>query len=198
MKALPGYNIGYADKNDTIFYISNGLIPKRQSGYDWENVVPGNTMKTLWQDTYAIEELPQVIQPESGYFYNANHSPFISSAKNDNPDDKLFAKEMGFEDFENNRSIRIKQLIDSKDKISYQDFKRIKYDHSYPKPYHFSWMNIDYLDLIKPEDYPEIEKLISRVQNWDRKAVANSLGAGTFACLYDKFCLLYTSDAADE
>ena len=29
MKALPGYNIGYADKNDTIFYISNGLIPKR-------------------------------------------------------------------------------------------------------------------------------------------------------------------------
>ena len=30
MKALPGYNIGYADKNDTIFYISNGLIPKRR------------------------------------------------------------------------------------------------------------------------------------------------------------------------
>ena len=29
MKALPGYNIGYADRNDTIFYISNGLIPKR-------------------------------------------------------------------------------------------------------------------------------------------------------------------------
>ena len=191
MKALPGYNIGYADKNDTIFYISNGLIPKRRSGYDWENVVPGNTMKTLWQDTYAIEELPQVIQPESGYFYNANHSPFISSGKNDTPDTTLFAKEMGFEDYDNNRSIRFKELIESKDKISYQDFKRIKYDHSYPKPYHFSWMNIDYLDLIKPEDYPEIETLISRVQNWDRKAAANSLGAGTFACLYDKLKKVY-------
>ena len=45
MKAIPGYNIGYADRNDTIFYISNGLIPKRAPGYDWKNTVPGNTRK---------------------------------------------------------------------------------------------------------------------------------------------------------
>lgn len=45
MKGLPGYSIGYADKNDTLFYISNGLIPKRAPGYDWANVVPGNTKK---------------------------------------------------------------------------------------------------------------------------------------------------------
>ena len=81
MKALPGYNIGYADKNDTIFYISNGLIPIRNKGYDWENVVPGNTRKTLWTENYEIEDLPQVLQPKSGYIYNANHSPFKSSGK---------------------------------------------------------------------------------------------------------------------
>ena len=85
MKAIPGYNIGYADRNDTIFYISNGLIPKRAPGYDWKNTVPGNTRKTLWEESYAVDELPQVIQPESGYFYNANHSPFLSSASKDNP-----------------------------------------------------------------------------------------------------------------
>ena len=68
MKALPGYNIGYADKNDTIFYLSNGLIPKRAEGYNWKEVVPGNTRKTLWSETYDIEELPQVIQPSSGFF----------------------------------------------------------------------------------------------------------------------------------
>ena len=43
--AIPGYNIGYADRNDTIFYISNGKIPKRDSSYDWQKVVPGNTKK---------------------------------------------------------------------------------------------------------------------------------------------------------
>lgn len=40
MNALPGYNIGYADKNDTIFYISNGKMPIRAEGYNWKGLVP--------------------------------------------------------------------------------------------------------------------------------------------------------------
>ena len=35
---------------------------------------------------------------------------------------------MGFERYENNRSIRLKELIDAQDKVSYKDFKRMKYD----------------------------------------------------------------------
>ena len=191
MEALPGYNIGYADRNDTLFYISNGLIPKRTPGYDWAHVVPGNTQQTLWQETYAIEELPQVIQPKSGYFYNANHSPFLSSAKEDNPNPSFFAPEMGFEDYDNNRSKRLKQLIDSQERVSYADFKRIKYDHSYPKPYHFSWMNIDYLDQLQASKYPDVGMLIERLQKWDRRATAQSLGAGTFAVLYQQLKKIY-------
>ena len=117
MKGLPGYNIGYADKNDTIFYISNGLIPKRAEGYDWANVVPGNTKKTLWNSTYDIEELPQVIQPKSGYFYNANHSPFKSTDSIENPQKNKFSENMGFEQYDNNRSIRLKKLIDQYPKL---------------------------------------------------------------------------------
>ena len=48
-------------------------------------VVPGNTTKTLWNSTYDTEELPQIIQPKSGYFYNANHSPFKSTDEKENP-----------------------------------------------------------------------------------------------------------------
>ena len=92
MKALPGYNIGYADRNDTIFYISNGKIPIRNEGYDWTDVVPGNTRKTLWNTYYPIKELPQVISPKSGFVYNANHSPFKSSGALDNPQAEGFCK----------------------------------------------------------------------------------------------------------
>ena len=186
MKALPGYNIGYADKNDTLFYISNGLIPKRTPGYDWANVVPGNTRKTLWTSTYDIQELPQVIQPKSGYFYNANHTPFRSSAASDNPIQENFPKAMGFETYDNNRSIRLKELIDQNKRLNYKIFKTIKYDNSYPKPYHFSWMNINYLDQINPQKYPDIEDLINLLQNWDRKADADSYGAGAFAIFYQQ------------
>jgi len=192
MKALPGYNIGYADKNDTIFYISNGLIPKRAAGYNWEGVVPGNTKKTLWTTQYDIEELPQVIQPKSGYVYNANHTPFRSSAKTDNPNPSDYNIHMGFETYDNNRSTRIKELIDQYDRVDYQDFKRIKYDHQYPKPYNFNWMDINYLDLLDPTKYPDVAVLILRLQAWDRKANPVSLGAGTFAVLYDQLRPYYS------
>ncbi|MDB4216693.1 penicillin acylase family protein [bacterium] len=97
MKALPGYNIGYADRNDTIFYISNGKIPIRAEGYDWTDVVPGNTRATLWDTYYDIKDLPQVVRPKSGFVYNANHTPFKSSGKADNPKPENFAKAMNFE-----------------------------------------------------------------------------------------------------
>lgn len=191
MKALPGYNIGYADRNDTIFYISNGLLPKRAKGYDWENVVPGNTRKTLWTTTYDIEELPQVIQPSSGYVYNANHTPFRSSGEKDNPIQENFDEAMGFETYDNNRSTRLKELIDQYDRLDYKDFKTIKYDHQYPNPYTFSWMNINYLDRLDSSLYPDIAVLIERLQTWDRKAAATSLGAGTFAVFYNELRPFY-------
>ncbi len=186
MKALPGYNIGYADKNDTIFYISNGLIPKRAEGYNWKEVVPGNTRKTLWTETYDIEELPQVIQPSSGYFYNANHSPFFSSDEANNPNPDNYAKAANFETYHNNRSTRLMHLIEAEDKVSYADFKRIKYDNQLPKPFVYSWMNINYLEKMEADQYPEISDLVRRVQNWDRKATATSIGAGTYLMLYHK------------
>ena len=111
MNQIPGYNIGYADKNDTIFYISNGIIPKRNNSYNWKNIVPGNTKRTLWSEYYKTEELPQVISPESGYVYNANHSPFKSTSLLENPDSKNFEKNMGYEEYDNNRSTRIFELI---------------------------------------------------------------------------------------
>lgn len=191
MKALPGYNIGYADKNDTIFYISNGLIPKRAEGYNWKEVVPGNTRKTLWTETYAIEELPQVIQPSSGYFYNANHSPFFSSDNANNPKPENFSVDSNFETYHNNRSTRIRDLIEAEDSISYADFKRIKYDHELPRPYVYSWMDINHLDRLNAEKYPEVAELIKRLQTWDRKATANSIAAGTYLILYHKLYPYY-------
>ena len=54
MKALPGYNIGYAIRM-ILFYISRSTT-QRTPGYDWEGVVLEHS-KTLWTETYDIEEL---------------------------------------------------------------------------------------------------------------------------------------------
>ncbi|MBT4952396.1 MAG: acylase, partial [Pelagibacteraceae bacterium] len=175
---LPGYNIGYADKNDTIFYISNGIIPKRNNEYDWRKVVPGNTKKTLWNSYYKIEELPQVINPKSGYIYNANHSPFKSTSIDENPLAENFSKNMGYELYDNNRSTRLYNLIKSYDKINYQDFKKIKYDRTLPTPLNYNFADLNQLFEMNPNDFPEISDLLSIIQKWDRVANADSYGAG--------------------
>ena len=181
---LPGYNIGYADKNDTIFYISNGIIPKRNKEYDWRKVVPGNTKKTLWNSYYKIEELPQVINPKSGYIYNANHSPFKSTSIDENPLAENFSKNMGYELYDNNRSTRLYNLIKSYDKINYQDFKKIKYDRTLPTPLNYNFADLNQLFEMNPNDFPEISDLLSIIQKWDRVANADSYGAGAYAMMY--------------
>jgi len=184
MNEIPGYNIGYADKDDNIFYISNGLIPKRNNKYKWKDVLPGNTSETLWTEYYKTSELPQVINPKSGYIYNANHSPFKSTSLNENPNPQNFNSNMGFETFDNNRSTRIFELIESFNAIDYKDFKTIKYDNKFPTPFNYNFMDINNIVEMDPKNYPEISDLLEQIQKWDRVTDANSTGAGAYAMFY--------------
>ena len=184
MKELPGFNIGYADKYDTIFYMSNGIIPKRAEGYNWKGIVPGDTKKTLWTEYHNIEDLPQVIQPESGFIYNANHSPFKSTSADENPDEENYNENMGYETYDNNRSTRLIELIESYDKVSYDNFKNIKYDNSFPSKFNYNFMDISIIETLKLQAENDLFELLDIIQKWDRKTDIDSQGAGLYGVLY--------------
>ena len=184
MKELPGFNIGYADKYDTIFYMSNGIIPKRAQGYNWKGIVPGDTKKTLWTEYHNIEDLPQVIQPESGFIYNANHSPFKSTSADENPNEENYNENMGYETYDNNRSTRLIELIESYDKVSYDDFKDIKYDNSFPSKFNYNFMDISIIETLKLQAENDLFELLDIIQKWDRKTDIDSQGAGLYGVLY--------------
>ena len=184
MRQLPGFNIGYADKYDTIFYMSNGIIPKRAEGYNWKGIVPGDTKKTLWTEYHDIEDLPQVIQPDAGFIYNANHSPFKSTTAEENPKEEDFSQRMGYETYDNNRSTRLIELIESYDKVSYEDFKDIKYDNSFPSKFNYNFMDISIIETLKLEAENDSFELLDIIQKWDRKTDIDSQGGGIFGVLY--------------
>lgn len=181
MLAIPGYNIVYADRFDTIYYISNGRIPVRKPQFNWKSTLPGNTGANLWTDIHPIADLPQVLQPVSGFVYNTNHSPFHATEGPGNPINKDLT--MGYETLENNRSIRIAELIASFDKLSYADFRKIKFDRQYPSKFAFP-TNIDSLFLLKGSDHPDIADLINNLQHWDKSGHTESVGAATFLLTY--------------
>ncbi|MFZ9171425.1 MAG: penicillin acylase family protein [Sediminibacterium sp.] len=177
MLAIPGYNIVYADRYDTIFYISNGRIPVRDKSYNWKTTLPGNTSKTLWTELHPLSNLPQVLQPKAGYVYNTNHSPFHSTEGTDNPLVKDIT--MGYETLENNRSMRFAELMQPLNKVSYEDFKRIKFDRQFPSSFYFP-SKIDSVFLLNSNEFPDIADIIAQLNNWNRNSDAESIGAGTF------------------
>ncbi|MCX6263552.1 MAG: penicillin acylase family protein, partial [Bacteroidetes bacterium] len=181
MLAIPGYNLVYADRYDTIYYLSNGKIPVRNTNYNWKNTVPGNTQATLWNDIHPLADLPQVLQPQSGFVYNTNHSPFHSTNGNDNPVNRI--PNMGYETLENNRSMRFAELIAGYPTISFEQMKKIKFDRQFPTQFAFP-TNIDTLFMLKGTDYPNLADVITNCNTWDKKATTDSRGAATFLLIY--------------
>jgi acyl-homoserine-lactone acylase len=173
----------YADRYDTIYYLSNGRIPIRNKDprYNWKSTLPGNTSATLWTSLHPLADLPQVLQPKTGFVFNTNHSPFHSTEGADNP--VIKDPTMGYETLENNRSRRWEELVAGVDKMSYENFKRIKFDRQYPAQFAFP-NNIDSLFLLKASDHPGIADLINNLDGWDKNANAESVGAGTFLMVY--------------
>ncbi len=186
MTSLPMFNITYADRYDTIFYISNGKMPRRNpdTAYHWKSTLPGNTSATLWTTFKPVSELPQYINPPSGYLFNTNHSPFLATDEKYNLDRRKFDPTDGYETYHNNRSQRVTELIKGDEKIDYATFKRIKFDQQLPKQLKYTYA-IDTMLGLNPTDYPALKEVITNFQNWDRKAVISSKGAAIFLLVYD-------------
>ncbi|MDR3716854.1 MAG: penicillin acylase family protein [Puia sp.] len=196
MTSLPMFNIMYADRYDTIFYISNGKMPRRNPDprYDWAGTVPGNTSATLWNEFKPVTELPQYINPPSGYLFNTNHSPFLATDPAYDLDSRKFDPRDGYELYNNNRSLRFMELMETMDKkntgetgfgkIDYSDFKRIKFDLQLPRHLQYPY-GIDSLEQLNAASYPALKELILHLRQWDHKADANSEGAAVFLLLYN-------------
>ncbi|MEO6230060.1 MAG: penicillin acylase family protein [Ferruginibacter sp.] len=184
--SLPMFNIMYADRYDTIFYISNAKLPVRNPApqYKWRSTLPGDTSATLWTSFKPVTALPQYINPGSGYLYNTNNSPFLATEKVYDLSAKNFDPNDGFELFENNRSERVTELMKHIDKIDYEKFKQIKFDQQYPEELQFAY-GINNMLSLNATEYPNLKEVITTLQQWDKKATVSSKGAGIFLLLYD-------------
>lgn len=184
---LAMFNIMYADRNDTIFYISNAKMPVRPQdpSFHWNSTVPGNTRRSLWNTLKPVSALPQYVNPASGYLYNTNHSPFLATDPSSNLSPANYDPKDGFELYQNNRSQRAKELIAPLDKISYDQLKKIKFDRQLPSPILYPYgFAADNLGKVDEQQYPHLAPLIQAWKNWDRIAETDSKGALIYTLAY--------------
>ncbi|MUG92157.1 penicillin acylase family protein [Scytonema sp. UIC 10036] len=113
----PSQNFVYADNEGNIGYFASGKIPIRQSGHSGLYPVTG-TGEFDWQGFIPFEQLPQVLNPKSGFIVTANNKITPSN----------YPYEINGDFDEPYRAERIRELILNKDKLSIEDVREIQLD----------------------------------------------------------------------
>ena len=188
MQALPMYNTGYADKNGNIFYVYNAMIPKRDSSYNWSELLPGNTSTTLWHEYIDFKDLPQVTNPKGGFFQNCNANPFLATGFPDDIKSKGITNSAGIETHQTNRSLRAIRLYGGDEKISKNEFYNYKFDNEYEKQSVMAYAINTYIEDVKTDDL-ELLAAIDLLKNWNLRTDFDNRAAAlailTFPLTFD-------------
>ncbi|WMX15142.1 penicillin acylase family protein [Aureispira sp. CCB-E] len=195
LQQQPSISTTYADKEGNILFVDNGLFPYRNPNYNWKNIVPGDTSATLWAPNFMpMDSILTVENPPSGYVFHMNGTGFNSTADADNPNPADYNPTMGYITGNLPRQLRFKDLIAQYDQLSYEDFKRIKYDYKHRFPlYTRTIQNWDLIRHLSPKKYPKIADIIAVFSKWDGNADVHNKQAAIFL-----LSTIYISDYRSE
>ncbi len=166
--SLSLFNVIYADKENNLMYLCNGEIPKRNAAFDYSGIVGSSSSDAIWTEFYPQDSLPHVINPDCGYIFNANNTPFDATCagQNDNPN-RIPRKYTDQRPGNNNRSERLKEFFASNSTFSLESAKRIKFDVSMTANSAFM-RSLQPLFTLDPAKYPDLKDAIALINKWDR------------------------------
>jgi acyl-homoserine-lactone acylase len=134
LQAVPSQNYTVADRDGRIAYIYNAVFPQRDPAFDWQKYLPGDTSRTLWEGYLPFDgAVPRIVEPKSGFVYNANNTPFAATGVDENLKPESFSPTQGIETRETNRCLRLGELLSADSSITREEFRAIKFDKFYSK-----------------------------------------------------------------
>ncbi|MBS1786168.1 MAG: penicillin acylase family protein [Acidobacteria bacterium] len=184
--AVPMFNTMYADREGNIFYIYYGAVPKRDPKYDWSKFVEGSDPGTEWQGYHSLEELPQILNPASGFAQNCNATPLLASGeefgKDGNPDGAKFPAYMVTEK-DNPRSRISRRVLSERPKFTYEDWTKAAYDTRVIEAERLIPQLTTEFDKFKAADPAKAEKLaevIAMLKGWNGVSTIDSVPMTVF------------------
>ena len=168
-------NTIFADASGNIAYFHGNFIPRRDTSFDWTRPVDGSDPATDWKGVLSLDETPHLLNPASGWLYNANNWPW-SAAGPSSPRKKDFPVyvESGGESARGLHAIRV---LEHKKDFTLDGLRAAAYDSYQP------WFEKPITALIKawddaPADHPLKAKLaeqIAMLRGWDLRWSATSI-----------------------
>ncbi|WP_225729553.1 MULTISPECIES: penicillin acylase family protein [unclassified Nocardia] len=75
-KANSSNNTLFADSKGTIAFLMPQFMPIRDDRFDYRKPVDGSDPATDWQGLHNLEDMPQAVNPGSGWVFNSNNWPW--------------------------------------------------------------------------------------------------------------------------
>ncbi len=183
------FNIVYADKDGNIGEVYNAKMPNRIEGPRWEEILPGNKSELIWDDFRPLSDMPQIWNPECGWVFSANATPFdvTDAACNNRRED--FSETFGIEDRITNRSRRALKLLTNDESVTREELLRYRADTRYDPKSDLMQLVVDLVS--RSYDEPILEDAKEVLRNWDGDTERSSRGAalavltGTHALGYE-------------
>ncbi|MGH7542865.1 MAG: penicillin acylase family protein, partial [Gemmatimonadota bacterium] len=203
---VPYMNLMYADQAGNIWYVYNSAIPRRDRSIDWKRPVDGSDPGTEWDGYHALEELPQILNPPSGYLLNTNSSPF--SATRDVPFARTdFPPYMIGDEEDNARARSSRRALEREERISFDEFAGLVWDTRLALADSLVPAIADELDRLQAapdDDLPltlrasapgraDLEEVVERLTAWDRRADAGSAATTLFVVGAERWFLDHMS-----
>ena len=181
MRSIISFNGIYADKKGNIYFLHNSSSPKRLEGLDWSGIVDGTRSKYIWETFVEFDEIPQILNPSSGWLASTNQDPFKVTDPKDNLKKENYSQTLGLQTRMTNRAYRIKELFMGKDKITEKDFDDFKFDNSYS----INSRSYKYISEIFGLNFENenLKKGQTILKNWDLKTDFDNESATLGVCV---------------
>ncbi len=175
LKANSSNNTLYADADGNIAYFHVNYMPRRDVKYDWLRPVDGSDPGTDYKGLHELSELPNLVNPASGWAYCTNNYPWSAAG----------ASSLKASDYpkyidsgnENARGIHAMRVIGGRTDLTLDKLRDAAYSTYLP------WFEKTVPALIKawdgsPADFPlkaSLAEQIKVLRNWDKRWSADSI-----------------------
>ncbi|TXI39417.1 MAG: acylase [Nitrosomonas sp.] len=188
---LPLFNVIYADADKHIMLAFNGIIPQRSTGdaFFWRKTVAGDDSRLIWKQAHHYQDLPKVINPDSGWVQNSNGAPWYMTLpkldKNQYPENIAV-------DVTNNRELQSLRMLAAQQKMSFEAVIAAKHStHSLAA----DQLLDDLLSAARVSNDPLLHQAAAVMDQWDRQYLAESRGARLFSLWFAKWIELTIAKA---
>lgn len=187
--AFPISNTMYADTAGNILFVQGNAVPRRTASVDPTRPLDGADPRTEWDGYHALEELPQLLNPESGWLQNANATPFLATADGANLDAADYPAYMAPEP-DNARARVSREILAANDAWTFDAWAAAAFDRRMVEPRAEVPAIIDEwqrLGATDPEQVVALDAAVEALQEWDGISSEQSAATTLFVLWFERY-----------